>query len=530
MRGDTSGTFADFNTYYFFGTAGSVIDASLTRVDASLSWENPASLDPQLEIVAPDGLIYENLRKVDDQPGADYNASLTGSILPLTGIYYVKAETLKGSGAYRLTFAFTSVAPAPIASRTIPFAGNFNTVPVNGDVTATAFLLDPRGYTLSGAEVTFGVVPGADDTGSVQFVTPATTLSTWEGAAGVTVKLTGQGKVQLGPSLTSPILAQWSVVLKEGEVERAVPRYTPVGVWPVLAVDMDEEGRIYQEEGAREELPVWHAAPAESTRSPGYSGGGEGARTPSGEAVSMEAVKPISVSVTKAAEAITSCATAVFVEAGANVAAVQPPFTVVVTDLTPSTGQSQQNGVVGAEGIHGHRVEKTIRLKLEITDGTGVAPTYPVLVHLALSGPKHGKLILDPDGNRVECDQASFLWHERDAQGNIIALNEELEYKLGTYAPFVGAVPDPQNPPSLKPVWGTGEVLGLVISTVDSGGVTTQLMKTYKVHPEPGKPDHFAISVPPPPAGSPEVVWTVWPDWAPNDLGVRSDGSCLRTA
>lgn len=89
------------------------------------------------------------------------------------------------------------------------------------------------------------------------------------------------------------------------------------------------------------------------------------------------------------------------------------PLTVTPTDLTPSTGQSVPNGVVGPEGIHGHRVGKTIRLKIEIRDASGSAPNYSVLVHLALGGPSHGKLILDPEGNRVECDQGSFLWHER---------------------------------------------------------------------------------------------------------------------
>jgi hypothetical protein len=38
---------------------------------------------------------------------------------------------------------------------------------------------------------------------------------------------------------------------------------------------------------------------------------------------------------------------------------------VTLTDLTPSTGQSEPNGVVDAAGIHGHRIEKIIRLKIQ---------------------------------------------------------------------------------------------------------------------------------------------------------------------
>ncbi len=157
-------------------------------------------------------------------------------------------------------------------------------------------------------------------------------------------------------------------------------------------------------------------------------------------------------------------------------------------------------------------------MKLDIADATGVAPTYPVLVHLSVAGPFHGKLILDPDGNRVECDQASFLWHERDAQGNIIALNEEFEYRLGTFAPYVGAIPDPQNPPNLEPVWGTGEALGLVISTVDGLGETTHLSRTFGVHLEPGKPDHF-VSNSKLHGGPVDPVFSWWADgWIPQDL------------
>jgi hypothetical protein len=60
-------------------------------------------------------------------------------------------------------------------------------------------------------------------------------------------------------------------------------------------------------------------------------------------------------------------------------------------------------------------------------------------------------------------------------------LNEELEYKLGTYAPYVGAIPDPQNPGQLKPVWGTGEVLTLQLSTVDTSGIVEKrLLQTFQ--------------------------------------------------
>src|SRR5205823_4777021 len=112
-------------------------------------------------------------------------------------------------------------------------------------------------------------------------------------------------------------------------------------------------------------------------------------------------------------------------------------------------------------------------------------------IHVALGGPYHGKLILDPDGNRIECDQSNFLWHERDAAGNIIALNDEIEYRIGTYAPYVGAVPDTTHPGQVVPVWGTGEVVNLAAAAVDASNSLQQTVYKYNVHPESGKPDHL---------------------------------------
>jgi hypothetical protein len=45
-------------------------------------------------------------------------------------------------------------------------------------------------------------------------------------------------------------------------------------------------------------------------------------------------------------------------------------------------------------------------------------------------------------GHRIECDRASFLWHERDAQGNLIAANEQFAYRMGTLCLYMGTVHD----------------------------------------------------------------------------------------
>ena len=57
------------------------------RVDTSKTWEHPDSLDPQIEVVAPDGFLPQNLVAWDNQPAVDLNASLDDAVLPLTGLY-----------------------------------------------------------------------------------------------------------------------------------------------------------------------------------------------------------------------------------------------------------------------------------------------------------------------------------------------------------------------------------------------------------------------------------------------------------
>jgi hypothetical protein len=106
---------ADYNYYFFPATAGSRINVWLERVDDSLSWEDPASIDPALEIIAPDGVIYSNLQAFDNVPGIDDNASLLAAELPLTGVYFIAAETSRGSGAYRLRFEMVSTQPPKMA-------------------------------------------------------------------------------------------------------------------------------------------------------------------------------------------------------------------------------------------------------------------------------------------------------------------------------------------------------------------------------------------------------------------------------
>jgi len=491
---DPSGKTSDMNAYYFFGTAGSTITVDLQRADTSLPWEHPDALDPQLRVTAPDGLVYANLRQIDNQPGVDLNATLPNAVLPQTGIYFIAAETTKGGGNYTLNFSFGSVAPVSGAARTIPFLGNYNTAAVNTTISSTATMLDPRGYPLAGAAVTFAPAPASDDLGALEFPGGASVHTTGEGFAIIRTLLTRPGKVEFAPVISDVHLQRLRVA---SAVPMEIPRFAPVASAPVHVTEILAGGLLRVEEGPRKELPARDHKHALYVHGKEANAKRVSKAVPISTSLPEELKRPLPATGLKALGsldelAITSCSPSIFVQAGVNTGTVTPPLTVTFTDETPATGQTMPVGVLStADGIKGHRIQKTIRLKIDIKDGTGLAPAYPVLVHLSVGGPRHGTLILDPDGSRIRCDQATFLWHERDSNGNIIAFNEEFQYQLGTFSSIAGFVADPANPGKAKPVWSLGETLNVGYGVIDASGTVTLTTFEFPVQPEPGKPDHF---------------------------------------
>ncbi|MGA9751374.1 MAG: hypothetical protein WBS54_06275, partial [Acidobacteriota bacterium] len=96
-------------------------------------------------------------------------------------------------------FAVTSMAPASEGARIIPFMDAFATVPVNGTTTPTAIVLDPRGYQLSGAQVTIAPTPQPGDRGQVEF-SPAAVTSGPDGSVQTTATARATGKVTFAPA------------------------------------------------------------------------------------------------------------------------------------------------------------------------------------------------------------------------------------------------------------------------------------------------------------------------------------------
>ena len=523
--GDPSGQTADFNMYYFVATAGSTIDVALNRVDTSLSWEDPNSLDPAIVIGAPDGLIYQNLVALDNQPGVDLNASLHGAVLPLSGMYYVLVETSKGFGDYQLQFTITSMAPA--TTQVFPFADNLVTVPVGQTTYPTAFMLDPRGYRLSSANVTFALTPAPDDTGTVAFSGGATVQTAPDGSAQATVTATGVGKISYTPSFVDRFATSLAAAgdlaasADAGSTQRSqrIPRYQAVARQPYAVAGLDADGTVRFTREKYQRLPIEkthtrHQGTSAATKTPAAGAAvksksgptkppssanptGRGAPPSSQGSEPLDASTAVPLPEPKArliasAQSLTSCGGATVVQENVPAGTVlQPPYTVTLTDLTPSTGQTTQNGVVGVDGIHGHRITKTARLQFEILDATGSTPNYPVLVQLSSVGPYHGFVILDPAGAAIPCSSATFVWHQQDAQGNLIAANDIVGYQLGSLSLYVGVQPDPNNPSQLDPVWGSAESLEVCTEASATGQPTAASTVEFDVHPEPWAPDHF---------------------------------------
>jgi len=506
---------SDYNYYYFVATAGSQVSLTMNRVDTSVPWENPSSLDPQIEIVAPNGFIYANLQGFDNQPSIDLNASITNAVLPETGVYIIAAETTRGSGAYQLSFNVPVMAPAPVGNRAIAVAGNDNTLPLHETANVQSVMLDSRGWPVAGASYSFSGQNGTGDVGTATFQSGATGTTAIDGSVMASFQMTAAGKARFKASLDSPLLSAL-VYVPYGDAAKAlgsvfdgasgemrIPVYQAAAHSSARVVRLTPAGaqiqggaiRRHPQEQLRQRIdiapsPLGPRSPQAAAKAPAQPGATAGIPLRAG-AIPLATVRtPLTIS---------SCSAEleVFTQAGVTPANVNAPFSVTLTDVTEGEAQ----GVVDTEsGIHGHRIEKadgsmrTLRFHLDVKDSTGATPTHPVLVSLTVGGPAHGTLILDPDAARLECSQAAFIWHEQDAQGNIIALNEEFEYRLGTLAVYAGAIPDPVHQGQVLPVWGVTEDLQVTISTVDGSGSATPLTTfaaDFDVHPEPGKPTHF---------------------------------------
>jgi hypothetical protein len=327
----------------------------------------------------------------------------------------VIAGTTKGSGGYRLTFELTPAA-APSSAQLQPMDDTGRTLTTGGTVKPIAFFFDPEGRPMSGARVQWMKTPEAGDTASISFPSDGLAPTSPRGFSQVTGTVTSLGTVGFGPSLLdagvrSGATAPAGALRIEGTDDATSPEATAVASLlsiptpPIHAHIGIRLGTIDPWSGTMElamdkpeRAEILHAQPERVLRGGEASAREQEAMTAGGspQAQSRRPQTPTRLSSARgrvAALEAPSCAAPSFRALSVN-GTVQGPFTLTLTDLTPKTGESSGSEEVGPEGIRGHRVDKTIELKIAITDGTGFEPTYPILVHLQVSGPAAGLLAL----------------------------------------------------------------------------------------------------------------------------------------
>lgn len=523
---DPSGQFSDKDQYYFFATAGSTISASLMRVDESLPWEHPDALDPELDIVDPDGILSEPFQLLDTKPGVDLNAVGTNLVLPKTGQYLVIAATSKGAGAYRLAF---NLAPAPSApgQRVLPAANNNRTVQRNTMFKPAVFAFDSQGYPISGAVTQWTPEPTPGETGTITFTNGSTSTTSTLGFSGINALMTTIGKITYLASLQDNALNAGFPAARPEEEAPAVVMVSaddPIGRVELRTRGFDVNSGVFT-------ITVGNLRQLTNGKTPGAPIQGREvnrtqSRTP-GQAgpapISSIAAAPADGGANRAAVQKLrpvplsggSCSNlANLTSAAVDAPTISGPFTLKITDQTPKMDGTGGDEVIGVDGIHDHRVEKKIKLKIEVKDSSGNEPSYPILIKMRVAGSNAGKLALGEDD--PTCSSLDFLWHERNAEGAIVANNDIVSYKLGKKSGIAGVKPDPSTPGAVMPVWGATEYVDVFLGAIDSeNGLVDQLSVMHSVKPQAGRPVNMKQN--PRISGNMEFTYQTWAGyWNPD--------------
>lgn len=239
-RGDAPGGLWDFHVYYFVACAGSVINVRLERVDKSRSWQHPEELDPELYVVAPDEIVYGHLVGRDVAPGSDLNAAIKETPLPRSGLYFLVAGTTKGSGEYDLSFSLVPGPPSAEGDQSTLLTGSFTPVRSGGSARSVFLLLDPRGYPVSGAAVSFVPTPQAEGL-SIEFPDGAGARTSIDGLVAATLRFEKQGHLAIATALYRPRVEDRKLVLSISRIPPTptIPRIPLAGGADVLVREVD---------------------------------------------------------------------------------------------------------------------------------------------------------------------------------------------------------------------------------------------------------------------------------------------------
>ncbi|MBK9375016.1 MAG: hypothetical protein IPN03_15145 [Holophagales bacterium] len=445
-----------------------------------------------MALIAPDGFVYENEGRQDVARATDLNAEITDVVLRQTGMWLIAASTSRGHGGYRLSYTLTPPGSVPLDQRVIAFSGRGITAPVGQSARLTLAALDPRGYPLSGAGISF--IPSYPDpvAGHVEWLEGQSTFTAVDGLAQCTVRATTPGAVDIRPNLldVNGIINSLSEdpaaeALFQTALE-GLPSYQPLEHHTYAVRDVDPDGNLSLDLG-----PVRAFQPAHPSRPRTEWKTGTGATKVLGTKAAPapeleERATPRPLPPVEQAVASTCTELKLFRFEAVAASEVKAPFTVTLADVSP--GKPEGGVPIGEKGIEGYRIEKTVHLKIDVRDRDGNTPPHPVLLRLSVAGPisRTGMLILDPNGARRQCKTAFLVWHDRDAQGTVIE-NDLIEYRLGTLSVLPGVEPDPDHPGQVKPVWGVAELLDVTAEVVTTDS-TVISRKAFPLRPLPGKP------------------------------------------
>ena len=513
--GDPDHRLQDVNLYYLPGTAGSHLRVTLERVDTTKTWEHPDTLDPQLEIMAPDGLIPQNLVAYDRQPGLDLNAELhRRRAAPDRASTSSTPAPPRAAAQYRLTYELLQPGDRrPADQRVLPLANAFLTVPVGQTVTPSALALDPRGYRLSGARLHVAATPLADDTGTVDLSAAQALTTNPDGTVEATLTPTGPGKRHLRPASSRTASRPPDTrrpgpgdsgrragdsPTRPGERPGAatrhavrIPRYQPVAAGRIAITDVFGDQSLGVTASPVQKLPVarrparrtvattrphadrptvgqrtgtgaaslprpggwgWHARLSDSQRSTRTT-------TPSTPPPPSRCPRSRPHAIGHRHRPAARRRPHRLHARRSSSWASSPPAPSCTRRSPPSSPTSPRRSAAAPPTARSASTASAATAsrrpstsQLDLHDATGQTPTYPVLVQLNLAGVAHGKLLLD--GGALRCDGIARMWHQRDAQGVLIP-DPILRYELGRWARYVGALPDPASPGGVKPVWGT---------------------------------------------------------------------------
>lgn len=141
--------------------------------------------------------------------------------------------------------------------------------------------------------------------------------------------------------------------------------------------------------------------------------------------------------------------------------------------LSEVNGEGRPSEVDMAAGIVHRRSGERVRLKIDVTERQGGVPASPIVVHLALEGPKAGSL--SRISSDTPCRQLTLLWSDPAGSGQRWEVEREFDVVLGPDAGLAALIPDEDPTKPLEPWWHRSGTLKVSIGRTRDDGETIEV-------------------------------------------------------